>query len=203
MRVVIFDYDGVFVDSLAYCADTHNRLCERHNLPPVDGPQGFAKRFMHHIAAAFQADGMDQAALRSYLQAVQTEFAGSYHELPPVGGMREIVMALKDEMYIVTSNLSVIVEQHMQVHGINAIPVLGSDKEFSKIKKIETIKAKHPGDRVIFITDTVNDIAEGKHTGAAIVAVTWGYHGREILETARPDHLVDTPAELKILLEKL
>jgi phosphoglycolate phosphatase len=204
MRVIIFDYDGVFVDSLAYCAGVHNRLCADHNLPPVDGPAEMAQRFMNDLAATFHADGMDQAALLSYLKAIQAEFAHSYHDLPPVEGMRELVMSLNDERYIVTSNVSIIVERHMREHGIGSmIEVLGADKEFSKIKKIETIKAKHPGDKVIFVTDTVNDIIEGKHTGAIIIAVTWGYHDRQTLEKAGPDHVVDTPAELKILLEKL
>jgi phosphoglycolate phosphatase-like HAD superfamily hydrolase len=45
-----------------------------------------------------------------------------------------------------------------------------------------------------------SDKIEGKKAGAVTVAVTWGWHSKEKLADASPDHMVHTPAELVTLL---
>jgi pyrophosphatase PpaX len=48
-----------------------------------------------------------------------------------------------------------------------------------------------------YVGDAPFDVAAAKAAGLASVAVTWGgIHGRERLEAAEPDALVDTPEEL-------
>ena len=51
-----------------------------------------------------------------------------------------------------------------------------------------------------YVGDTKGDMIEGKKAGALTVAVTWGWHTREKLADASPDHMVHTPAELVTLL---
>ncbi|MGZ3648342.1 MAG: HAD family hydrolase [Syntrophales bacterium] len=44
--------------------------------------------------------------------------------------------------------------------------------------------------------DTTGDIKEARLAGVRTVAVTWGWHSKEKLETVRPDYLIETVKDL-------
>jgi phosphoglycolate phosphatase len=54
--------------------------------------------------------------------------------------------------------------------------------------------------QTLMIGDTAHDIEMGKAAGVATVAVTWGFHTRDELVAAEPDHLCETFAELESVL---
>lgn len=56
-----------------------------------------------------------------------------------------------------------------------------------------------PGE-IIMITDTVGDIKVAKKCGLKTIAVTWGFHSRTMLRTARPNFIVSTLEELSKIL---
>jgi phosphoglycolate phosphatase-like HAD superfamily hydrolase len=55
-------------------------------------------------------------------------------------------------------------------------------------------------DEAVVVGDGTTDVAAGRSAGTVTVAVLWGYRSRAELESAGPDHLVATPAELASLL---
>ena len=125
--------------------------------------------------------------------------------LTPFNGIREVIRKLskKAVIYIITSNLTSVIEDSIQFHKIKGVQrVIGGDKEFSKVKKILAVKKIHPKAVFYYIGDTVGDILEAKKADVKAVAVTWGYHSRKMLEKVKPDYIVDTPKELlKVLLK--
>ena len=54
-------------------------------------------------------------------------------------------------------------------------------------------------DNTIVIGDTVNDIACARHIGACVIAVTTGSHSKEELVAAKPDLLVDSLMDERVL----
>jgi phosphoglycolate phosphatase len=54
---------------------------------------------------------------------------------------------------------------------------------------------------IYYIGDTTGDIKEGKEAGVKTVGVTWGWHSKEKMASAKPDYLFDTPQELLLLNE--
>jgi phosphoglycolate phosphatase len=58
-------------------------------------------------------------------------------------------------------------------------------------------------DGAVLVGDSEVDIATARAAGMSAVAVAWGLRPRGELEAARPDHLVDTPAQLLALLGDL
>lgn len=55
-------------------------------------------------------------------------------------------------------------------------------------------------DELVFITDTVGDIAEAQKINVPTIGVTWGFSTREQLEEIAPTYLVHTAKELEELL---
>jgi phosphoglycolate phosphatase len=55
-------------------------------------------------------------------------------------------------------------------------------------------------DEVIYVGDTEVDIDTARKLGVPVIAVSYGFRKREILETLNPDYLIDNPLEIiKIL----
>ena len=78
--------------------------------------------------------------------------------------------------------------------------MLGSDDDFSKVRKIQFARRQH-GLQLDpwYIGDTVGDIVEGKTAGARTVGVAWGWHPVAKLQAACPDHIAYTPEHLTSL----
>jgi len=80
--------------------------------------------------------------------------------------------------------------------------VLGNEVAGSKVEKIGLARRRYgDGDGSWYVGDTVGDIDEARDAGACTVAAAWGWHSRERLARARPDHIAATPADLLTLLD--
>jgi phosphoglycolate phosphatase len=52
----------------------------------------------------------------------------------------------------------------------------------------------------VMVGDSLIDLRAAQATGIPVISVTWGFEDPEALRRAQPDHLVDSPAELRRLL---
>lgn len=53
-----------------------------------------------------------------------------------------------------------------------------------------------PTAQIMFVGDSVVDVATGRNAGLVTTAVTWGFRDREELQAVGPDHLIDRPGQL-------
>ncbi len=106
------------------------------------------------------------------------------------------------KIMIVTSNLSRVIKKALKDNNINEIEdVVGSDRERSKVKKLEIIKKNNPKSKIYYVGDTTGDIYEGREAGVKTVATTWGFHSRDKLERSKPDYIVDAPEDIFKILD--
>ncbi len=82
--------------------------------------------------------------------------------------------------------------------------IYGNDVHASKVEKIGILLKQYTLDPkdCLFITDTVGDIREARKCNVDSVAVTWGYHSREMLEREKPVAVVDRSEELGDFISK-
>jgi phosphoglycolate phosphatase len=203
--LVLFDYDGVLVDSLDYFVDAFLDSCREHRFDKVQSRQDFLALFDVNFY-----DGMAKAGLGGQLRknvfrgmaerlALKSDRYAFYPGIPEA--LRDL--AAFADVYVVSSNDSAVVQAFLDHHGLTVYrDVLGGDKDTSKVRKIRAVAARHPGVPAIYVGDTTGDILEAREGGAIAVGAGWGWHGAERLAAACPDYLLTHPGELPACVRK-
>jgi len=79
--------------------------------------------------------------------------------------------------------------------------VVGYPRLFGKGKALKRILRAEKLERadVLYVGDEVRDIEAAQRAGVKCAAVTWGFHAADLLRTANPDFVLETPGELAAL----
>ncbi|MBP7056897.1 HAD family hydrolase [Candidatus Gracilibacteria bacterium] len=190
MKIILFDFDGVIVDSFAICYKIM-RGCEQIT------PDGYRARFEGNINDAIKLIPHDKQPF---------DFFGQYTpELmkcePNQAVVRVIKELVRDHLcIIISSTISDSIKSYLTAYGLSDlfVEVLGNDVEKSKTKKIEAVLHRYNilPTETIFITDTLGDVNEAKKCSVESIAVTWGFHPAETLQKGNPLCIVDHPADI-------
>lgn len=57
--------------------------------------------------------------------------------------------------------------------------------------------------QAVYVGDGETDIATARNCGMRVIAVSWGFRDRDVLESLKPDKIIDDPAELTAALDGL
>ncbi len=190
LKAIIFDFDGVIWDTyemnytLSKLFDTH--ISERDFQD-------------HHNGNVFETP-----KIKFKPEDIPVFFTKSreYFTENNIFPIQEVIQNLskKYQLFIVSSTIDDNIEYFLKIGKINQyfLRILGCSTHPSKVEKFKMIFSEHnlQPDNCIFITDTIGDIKEARHLNLKTIAVTWGYHPKELLENEKPYILVDTPQEL-------
>lgn len=202
-NILIFDYDGVFVDSIAVALKIYNNLCFENDLEKLAGEKNFKDMFNDNFFKSMARLGISEQKINIYIDGFKKKALKHRSEIKLFPGIKRMLdkLSKKYKMIIVTSNSNSVIIDFLKVNNIQHIDaVIGVEKEKSKIKKISSVKADYAASEIYYIGDTKGDMIEGRKAGAQTIATTWGYHSRERLKTTNPDYIVDTPMELANIL---
>ena len=61
---------------------------------------------------------------------------------------------------------------------------------------VHDILALLPDEKVVYVGDSLVDIATARNAGLPVIACSWGFVSREELAAAKPDYLIDTTREI-------
>jgi phosphoglycolate phosphatase len=204
--LIIFDYDGVLIDSLndaisigeEFCrAVAHDQVLTEETIealeimtyPAIARSIGLspeqAKRFSSYVFKRFQAIG------------------------PSISFFPEIEALLhriaSKNIAIVSGNAKKVISAKLAAHGLaDKIPcIFGAYEPGDKADKIRNACDYFKVDAGLscMIGDSVSDIRSGKRAGVRSVAATWGWQSREMLVKEAPDFIVDSVPELAALLD--
>jgi phosphoglycolate phosphatase len=201
--LLLFDFDGVIVDSLTVFHELLDAACRAQGVALAGGREGFLRLFDGNMIAGLRQAGVAADQLDPILAGLGSRLAAAADRYPPFPGIVAAFHVLTAEapVYVITSNLTAVVRAHLERHGIRGVrDVLGSDRERSKQAKIRTVAALWPDRQPVCIGDTRGDMDEAHAAGATAVAACWGWHGEERLLLGRPERLLRRPAELVDLI---
>jgi phosphoglycolate phosphatase len=201
--LLLFDFDGVLVDSLDLYSEAVARCLERIGTPIVQTREDYLDLFDGNFYESMAARGVD---LQAFSKAAAEILPGiDYGRMKPYAGLIPVLKRLAERhcLAVVSSNGREAIGALLTRFSLAPYfrDILGSDFLFSKQEKIAYALAQYGFDRgeTFYIGDTAGDMVEARAAGVRAVAVTWGWHSRERLLAARPERLVETPEGLLAL----
>lgn len=199
MALVMFDYDGVIVDSLEVFTSRFSQACRENGFKEVNAPKDVIGLFDGNVYETMISRGVDESTIDNILKRYEVLQGEQLADLELFNGIGEALERIseKHQVYVITSNLSSATIRILNQNGIECFKdVIGAEKEKSKIKKIRNTMSLHPGTPAYYVGDTKGDMIEGKNAGTQTIGVTWGWHTPQKIKEGFPDYLVDTPEEL-------
>lgn len=200
MSLVMFDYDGVIVDSFQEVRRDFIAACRKHGFE-IDEKIFETLHDDNCYKMMREKYGLEDKEVDAIVKEYE-QISKDNSNLKIFEGMKEAIEKIAQEhtIVIITSNTSQNVAAFLEKNGIKGIKdILGADLEQSKIKKINKAVQLYPTDPAYYVGDTTGDIIEGKKAGVITVAVSWGWHKAEKLKKFEPDYLVYSPQELLML----
>lgn len=204
-NVLIFDYDGVIVDSIELHARNFIESLHSNGHLRIRNREELLDLYEGNFYEELQGTGLTAEHIEVVIKDYNIKQKGSLKNIQLFPGIKESIteLAKNNTMYIVTSNASHVVERVLKDKRINFFQeVLGAEQEKSKTKKIKTLTKQFPNSESFYIGDTKGDIIEGKNAGVKTVGVAWGWHGEKRLKETNPDYILKSPEELTELFAK-
>ena len=201
-QLVIFDYDGVLVDSIDIIVAIVSRACREigHSRLPITADiEALENMAIEDLGRQIGIAETDLPRFGAHVFALLQKSEKIPDIFPGIG---DVVRTLGENHYlaIITTNTRPVVQKVMAVHGlVDKIDlVLGIEDPGSKADKIKKAMQtfKKTQERTCMIGDAVSDIRQSREAGVKSIAVTWGYHNREKLTHEGPDILVSKPYDL-------
>jgi phosphoglycolate phosphatase len=206
-QVLIFDYDGVIVDSLEIFMKHFIKACKQEGYPEIATKKEFLKLFHGNMFDQMMKKGMDKKTILNIVYTLKEGLETHQDEIRLFSNMKNVLEQLSKncKLIISTSNETNVVRNHLKKENIERLfdGIYGSDIEPSKVKKIQIIQNKNPSKDYFYIGDTIGDILEGKQAQVKTIAVSWGWHTKEELLKIKPDHIVDKPSNLLTMFNKI
>jgi phosphoglycolate phosphatase len=203
---VLFDLDGVLVDSRAPITGSINDALIAHGLPPRPA-ESLVKFIGPPLVGAFAeltGEAPDSALVVSCVSAYRTRYADvSLRETTVVPGMIRVLDELvkRHRLAVATSKPLRFAEPLLDALGLRSFFELcaGPELDASAEEKAVTIAGaleRLDCPRALMVGDRALDIVGAHRCSIPAVAVTWGAGSVEELRGARPDAIVDAPDEL-------
>jgi phosphoglycolate phosphatase len=204
--LIIFDYDGVLIDSLNHAISVGKEFCRliAHDRVPtketigsleimtyseiarsIGLPPDQVKRFSAHVFERFQDIGPSMAFF--------PEIESLLHRIA------------SKNIAIVSGNAKHVISAKLASHGLadKISCIFGALEPGDKAEKIRKA-CRHFGvdaGRSCMIGDSVSDIRCAKRAGVQSIAATWGWQWRGKLVGEKPDFIVNSVQELAVLLK--
>jgi phosphoglycolate phosphatase len=200
MKLMLFDFDGVLVDSLDVYEKTVADCLKAINQPLTRGREEFLELFDGNFYESLAAKGVNMDKFVTASMDILSKV--DYGQMKPFDAMRPVLQELKKNncLIVISSNDTPTITEALRLYNFNGIfqEILGSDFMFSKKEKILYAAKKYNTalNEIYYIGDTIGDMKEGKQAGIKTVGVTWGWHSKEKMVASNPDCLFDNPQEL-------
>lgn len=206
-HLILFDYDGVIVDSLTHNVKIAKKCSEQYgfdNFPSLDDIRNMDNMTFEATGTLV---GFSEEENRAFLRCVFERMNATAERLSLFPGVRRLLMRLSQEhtLAVLTANREKGVLRLLAHKGLSGCisSVAGSDRPGSKSEKAALLMKRYgmPKERTCLIGDTVSDVVEARKAGIKSIAVTWGFQGRDRLSTKAPDVMVDNPREVEALFK--
>ncbi len=209
---IIFDLDGTLINTIADLglACNHALACagypthELAEYPHLVG-NGVNKLIERALPASAKQDKQQTEA---EIQRLRKDFIPYYNthncdHTVPYDGMTEVLATLKQrgaKLAVASNKYQEATRKIIDHYFPNTFDVVFGEREGVPRKPdpqvVHDILALLPDEKVVYVGDSLVDIATARNAGLPVIACSWGFVSREELEAAKPDYLIDTTKEI-------
>ena len=199
-KVIIFDFDGVIVNSCQLSLEIDKEQYEGITFSEL---QSWGEG---NFYSQKKRDEMDETHEEYYFE----QYYKRVVELIPVEGIGEVIEELNRwgyKLVIVSSSSEDSIENYLKTHNLDKyfVEIMGKDTHKSKVEKFKILFGKYkisPSETLI-ITDSVGDVKEAHEVKMKAIGVLGGLHERERLEKNRVDFIAENPGEILTGIKKI
>lgn len=202
-KLIIFDFDGVFVQSLQMCFDLN-----KDDNPHLSFEE-YSKMSEGNFFASFQSE--NPTVIYNPSLTYRERYKRGLDNLSIMDGFKEVVINLKNDyqLAIVSSGSEHHIKDFLEREDILHLfdDILGYEVHKNKTVKLNQLLNKYSlvPHNTVFITDTLGDILEAHEAQVKSIGVLWGLHTQETLEKGKPETIIDHPDKIieniKIILD--
>lgn len=205
--MIIFDFDGTLANTHHLILKHYNAFVARHpwfNLMAADHDfqQGVRSMTMRQARKQLQ---IPIYKLMLILPLIKRSLLGSYSQDLFVDGMAGVLDYFHDQgqsLAILTSNHRESVERVLESH-YQKFQIMIDNCVFCKGRMLKRLVKANPNEVHTYVSDAAADIVAANKAGINTVAVTWGLHNAELLESKKPTFLARSPMQLLDCLARL
>ncbi|MFA7319813.1 MAG: HAD-IA family hydrolase [Parcubacteria group bacterium] len=200
-RMILFDFDGTIADSFKEMMEIFNEVADEYGYDKIKEDNVLLLRNLSSQELIKKFD-IPKWKLPFVIRKAKKIFNRRMPSIAMADGMRELLRRLKDQNYylgILTSNSEKNVRDFLERQEIDVFDAVFSESSlFGKSKALKKIMRRFglKPREVVYIGDETRDIEAAKKSGAAAVAVCWGFNSKKILKRYAPDHIADQPDDL-------
>lgn len=208
---MLFDLDGTLIDSVRLILDSYHHTMRSHGLPPRTD-EDWLRGLGTPLTVQF-ADWRDDPDALQALIATYREYNLEHHDrmVTVYPGVVDAVAAIRAagvRTGLVTSKNRNGALRGLGLAGLEPmmdVLVCADDVTNPKPHPEPVEKAVRllGGDSrgTIYVGDSIHDMQSGRAAGVLTAAALWGPFGRDHLDEAAPDFWLESPADLRGLLD--
>ena len=191
-KAVIFDYDGVIVNSLEVVFGIYREISRKLHKIEFKTPQELSDSFDGDWKKLYAKLGItneqeEAIASRIYAQTIMESMSA----IPVIKGMPEVIekLAQKTQLGIVTNTQKAFIVDKLKAFNLtDCFKAIVDYQDTPKRKPepdqiIECMKRLNSlPEETVYIGDMDGDMMAGRRAGVKVIGVTWGWHKKEKLE---------------------
>jgi phosphoglycolate phosphatase-like HAD superfamily hydrolase len=174
MKTLIFDFDGVIVDSFEVVLSVLQELHKKYDLPELTA-DGLRTFFEKNIWTSYAELGLSETTTQNLKDDIRKWLTQRNPEIKIYPGIKKVLqqLAKDNQLIIVTSNSKVATEQKLESVGLLDLfeKVIGIETPGHKQEKIK-MALEESAFPSYLITDTTGDLEEVEDLLLTTIAVT-------------------------------
>jgi phosphoglycolate phosphatase len=207
--LVVFDYDGVIVDSLPAVLAATREFCNQHGISTTIDAGAVNKIENLTFSEIARTAAVPQALKRDYGRFLFDYLATHADDIPLIPSMGALIREVSEQcpFAIVSANQASIIRSRLGREALDKHTdlIMEGGPGVRKSEQILHCVDQTGADtaRTWMVGDAGSDVHAARKAGVGSIAVAWGWQDIDVLSRQSPDHLVNTVDDLRDLLHRL
>jgi phosphoglycolate phosphatase len=201
-ELIIFDWSGVISDDRHPVYEANMKLLEKHGKSTFGFEEWLPETVMSavHFARKHHIEGSAEEITETYRKYLDEVIMNGIKPLLVSGSERTLseLKAKNKKIALLSSHPAENLEKEVDEFGLRKYFDFISGGVLDKVEVLREIcgKLDKTHDESAYVGDMISDVIAAKTLSILAIAITSGYHSKEVLEKEQPDYIISSISEL-------